>query len=173
MTLIPATRSSAEDYASADDLLTCSDRAQADVRVPLWTKGGKPLLLRVQAPSQADEEAAHLMARAALIAAHKRVGLPSPGSDEEDWSTLVLETIQRCIVAPRLTRAQAEKLREKNPIALDQLYAFIVGLRGFTPEGLADFLAQYADLPPGGAEGEAATDEQGADDRPLGTSDSD
>ncbi len=152
MTLLPAIREPGEDYASPDELLACVDLTESDVRVPNWEKDGKPMLLRVRALSLAEESAAHRAARIALVRHAQQAKLPLPGPDEEDWGTLVLETIQRGVVAPHLTQAQAQALRDKNPYALEQLYAYISSLRAFTPEFLADLVRQLA----GTAEDEAA-----------------
>lgn len=171
MTLLPTNRQDGEGYASVDDLLTCVDLAEADVRVPLWGKGGQPLLLRARALSLAEENAAHHAARMALVRTAQQAKLPPPGPDDEDWGTLVLETIQRGVVAPHLTPAQAQQLRDKNPHALEQLYAFIVSLRAFTPAALDALVQALAGTPPDDDAGPADADAMEPRGAALGTDD--
>ena len=56
MSLLPTSLAAGETYASVDDILTCSDLAEATIRVPGWKKGGRALVIRVRAPSLEQRE---------------------------------------------------------------------------------------------------------------------
>lgn len=146
-------------YASWDAWSTASDIPEADVPIPL---GPQTLWLRVRGLSLAEEHAAFRAARAALIRQCQQDKLPLPGPDECDDAAIILETLQRGVISPRLTAEQAKALGQKNGHLLDQLYRLIKQLSRLTPgelDGIVDEIlrqrAVASGLPPAADDGDA------------------
>lgn len=165
MILTPGKKPGESGYASWEDWHLASDLPEADVPIPL---GGTTLWLRVRGLSLDEEHAAFRAARAALIRRCQADKLPLPGPDECDDALIVLETLQRGVVSPRMTAEQARALGQKNGHLLDQLYRLIRQLSRLTPgelDGIVDEIlrvrAVAAGLPP-------AADGGDADDAGLG-----
>lgn len=137
MELTRAHRAAGEDYASAEDLLCAEDCPAYDVRVPHWRSAGRVLLLRVRAPSLAQQEAIHREAKIAAVRKARRDaaalggGIPWAAllpADGCDWETFCLATLRECVVAPQLNEAQARQFAKKNPDAVESLVTFIWAL---------------------------------------------
>lgn len=110
MPLTPTTLAAGEAYATVDDILTCSDLAEATIRIPGWKKGGRPLVIRVRAPSLEQRE---LIEREST----RKDGTP-------DKTKEIVATIRECCLVPKLTIAQAEQLRQKNGAVAEQIASF-------------------------------------------------
>lgn len=118
--LLPTAMLPGEAYASFEELATAEDVTQVDVRIPWW--GGR--LIRVKGLSLEDEAAVERAGR--LGAARYRKKYPHDTKPpESDWVEEYLEILQRGIVTPRIDRARAEMLLQKNARAIDELVRFI------------------------------------------------
>lgn len=111
MDLLPTRLRSGEEYATVDDILTCADLPEAVIRVPLWKKNGQSLALRVRALSLIQKEAI-------LTACRKSDGTI-------DQVAQIEATLREGVLIPRFDPNTAEKLRHKNPDALDQIFRMI------------------------------------------------
>lgn len=127
MSLLPTSLAAGETYASVDDILTCSDLAEATIRVPGWKKGGRALVIRVRAPSLEQRE---------LI---ERESTRKDGSP--DKVAEIVATIRECCLMPRFTIAQAAQLRQKNGAVAEHIAAFCWSL-GQLDQDLIDATVQ-------------------------------
>lgn len=133
MPLQPAIRDAGEEYAGVTDLLYAEDRPTKDVRVPWWTKDGRAVLLRVQGPNLEDQEKINRRAQIAAVRQARKDALElGPDiawealmpADGREWLTFCVETLRACVVAPRLSDAEARGFTKKNPHAVEDLVAF-------------------------------------------------
>lgn len=97
-----------------DDVLACSDLAEAIVRVPHWKRNGAQLALRVRALS--------LEQRDRILQESRR----RDGTTDE--VAQICATIREGCLLPRFTAPQAAQLRTKNPTALELVAKFIWSL---------------------------------------------
>lgn len=97
-----------------DDVLACSDLAEAIVRVPHWKRNGAQLALRVRALS--------LEQRDRILQESRR----RDGTTDE--VAQICATIREGCLLPRFTAPQAAHLRTKNPTALELVAKFIWAL---------------------------------------------
>ncbi len=152
-------------YASWEDWSTASDLPEADMPIPLGTT---TLWLRVCGLSLDEEHAASRAARAVLVRRCQQDKLPLPGPDECDDALIILETLQRGVISPRLTAEQARALGQKNGHLLDQLYRLIKQLSRLTPgelDAIVDEILRRSAVPTGLP---PAADDRDADDAGLG-----
>ncbi len=119
-TLLPTRLRDGEDYTTVDDILTCQDLPEAVIRVPQWRRNGKALAIRVRALSLVQKEA--------ILAAARK----SDGTIDE--VVQIEATLREGIVLPRFDPITAEKLRHKNPDALDQIFRMIWTLSALNQE---------------------------------------
>lgn len=110
MTLLPTALAHGEDYASVDDILTCADLPEATIRINGWKKAGRPLVIRVRAPSLAQRE---LIQREST----RKDGTPDPVAE-------IVATIRECCLLPKFTIAQAQQLRDKNGAVAESIASF-------------------------------------------------
>lgn len=111
MTLPPTQLAAGESYASVDDILLCSDLPEAIVRVPQWQKNGAALALRVRALSLEQKDRILRECRRA--------------DGTIDQVKQIEGTLREGCLQPRFDPNTAERLRHKNPDALDELFATI------------------------------------------------
>ena len=140
--LVPTTLQAGEGYASVDDILACSDLAEATIRVPHWKRNGAQLVLRVRALSLEQKDA---------------VLRESRGKDGQlDEVAQICATLREGCMVPRFTAAQAEQLRTKNPTALDQVAKFIWTLSALDQELIDALVQQLTGAAPAPAAGDGA-----------------
>lgn len=138
--LTPTKLKDGEEYASVDDILACSDLAEAIIRVPHWKRNGAQLVLRVRALSLEQKD---------LVLRESRT---KDGQLDEVVQTCA--TLREGCMVPRFTAAQAEQLRTKNPTALNQVATFIWTLSALDQDlidGLVQQLTGAAPPPDDGA----------------------
>mgnify|MGYP000897095334 CR=1 FL=1 len=109
--LTPTQLEDGESYATADEILACTDLPEATLRIPQWRRNGRPLVIRVRALSLEDKEAI-------LQEARQRDGSISTIARVES-------TLFYTCISPKLTRPQAAQLRHKNPTALESIVDFV------------------------------------------------
>lgn len=136
-TLLPSKLAAGEDYASVTHILECEDLPQATLHIPHWRIGGKPAAIRVRALSLSERD---------------RV------QREQDATAQYCLTWQLCCVMPRFTTDQANRLAEKNPIAIEQVARFIWLLASLDQEWIEHVVETRTDAPAAEAESAATAD---------------
>jgi hypothetical protein len=124
-----------ETYATVEQIRDVTDRATMPVEVPQWRHpDGTPFKVLIQAPSFRD---ATEIDRASKTA-----------DGEDDDAAFVLETCLRVLVEPKLTRAQLDILRDKNPEALDAICDTAWRLSRLSARAVAEEVRRLAGLEP-------------------------
>lgn len=130
----PTKLDAGEDYATIDDILSCSDLAEATIKVPGWKKNGKPLALRVRAPSLAQREL---------------IQNESTGKDGKvDHIAEIEATLRECVMVPKFTIHQAAQLRTKNGAVAEQVARFIWTLGQLDQETIDGIVQKLAGAEP-------------------------
>ena len=141
--LYPTKLEPGEDYATVDDILHANDLPEATLRIPGWKKNGKPLVIRVKAPSLAQRE------------------LIQRESTEKDGTTdgvaEIEATLRECVIVPKLTIHQASQLRQKNGAVLEQVARLIWTLGQLDQESIDAIVQGLAGAPPPPADGQPDT----------------
>lgn len=114
MSLLPTSLAAGEDYASVDDILSSDDLPQATVRVPQWTRKGKPVAIRVRALSLVQRE---------------QIDRESTRKDGSiDTVAQIEATLREGVLVPKFDINTSARLRHKNGNALEQIASFIWAL---------------------------------------------
>lgn len=129
-----------ETYASAADLLGAQDRAEAIIRIPRWTRDGRPLVLRIRTLDLPTQERISDTARTKDHLTKQIV---------RDEAKFVALTLQACCVQPTLDAGQAMLLAtSKNPTVLAAIVNFVWNdLAYFSPEQIERIVHELANLP--------------------------
>jgi hypothetical protein len=134
-------------YATFQDVLALSDRPEADITIPGWTRpDGTPLKWRVRALSLESEDAIHRAERKAVAARAKTDGTDLDG--DTDYPTLACETLRRFLVVPQLTVQEAQAFRQRNPSIVRQLVDLAWGLTELDQEAINAMVARLTQPAP-------------------------
>lgn len=132
--LRPTKLEAGEAYASVEDILLAADLPEAVIRVPYWRKNGQSLALRVRALSLEQKDR--------ILQECRR---PNGTIDEVKQ----LEgTLREGILVPRFDANTAERLRHKNPEALDQVFSTIWTLSALDQDTIDAVVAAETGAPP-------------------------
>lgn len=124
-----------ESYATAEQIRDVPDLAEMPIEVPHWQHSdGTPFKILIRALSFEERREAN------------RASRTPKGEDDDDQ--FALETCLRGIVQPRLTRAQLDIYKAKNPDAIDEICETIWWLSRLPARALAAEVRRLADLPP-------------------------
>ena len=133
--LLPTRLRDGEDYATVDDILTCADLPEAIIRVPQWRKNGAALALRVRALSLVQKESI-------LADCRKADGTI-------DQVAQIEATLREGVLNPRFDPNTAERLRHKNPDALEQIFRMIWTLSALDQDLINAVVTEQTDAEPG------------------------
>jgi len=146
-TLLPTALTLGEDYATIADILECDDLPQATIRVPQWKRRGQPVAIRVRGLSLVQRD---------------KVANESRRADGTVDSVAQIEaTLREGVLVPKFDLATASRLRQKNPVALEQIANFILALSALDQDFIDATVQSLSGAAPAPAPDESA--ESGGD----------
>jgi hypothetical protein len=137
-TLLPTALELGEDYATIADIFELDDLPQATIRVPQWKRRGKPLAIRVRGLSLLQRD---IVARESL----RPDGTINTVAQIE-------ATLREGVLVPQFDAATASRLRQKNPVALEQIAQFIWALSSLDQDLINATVTQLARADPAPAD---------------------
>jgi hypothetical protein len=124
-------------YATASDLTTADDLAEMDLTVKRWHKNGKPLKIRIKALDLDQQEAIDLDA----LKQHPKT---------KEWfrsdALYCAATLQHGVIVPKLTKEQAQAMRQRNPNILRGVVQWIWALSALDVDDIEKYANDLANL---------------------------
>jgi hypothetical protein len=138
--ITPAILDKGEDFARLDDILECQDIPEITIRVPWWSRKGKPMAVRVRGLDLEQQEQVRTTAARAVQEVDRARGV------KQHWPTFVTMTLALGLASPVLTYDQAKRLGKKNARACEQIANFIWAISSVAQDRIDAIVTELADL---------------------------
>lgn len=127
----------ATPYATAGDLTTADDLAEMDLMVKRWHKNGKALKIRIKALDLDQQEAIDLDS----LKQHPKT---------KEWlrsdALYCAATMQYGVIVPKLTKEQAQAMRQHNPDIVRGIVRWIWALSALSVDDIEKYANDLASL---------------------------